>query len=388
MINRNSSITFKFLYLSVILTVLSQILQYSQYTKPLMYLMWVLTMMMVLLDNHFKIRTTTYMRRMVLGIIIIGVECLFVGIIKSNSAFFPSNYLTAICIPLFIYIVGVQIGCTVTAKHIQKIMILYCVSAIILGTYLLVTYIPSMSEWKESLTYAYAGKNAAAQILCSSAFILLFGINSEKNLLRIIKTCLAGYLIVVPLLLQCRTAMLGMCLAFFVYFMLGSTSWKKKVLLCIGIAVAIVVVLNNQQLLGYIRHALFLDKYQGANLDTFSSGRLTLYKEAFQVINENLFFGVGTYYVDGFYISIIAALGLFGAIIFYFLWFGRFYKNIKLYRSRKIFDNKTILLILMSFFYFVESLFEGYPPFGPGACAFMFWLLCGIGDSEELFAKE
>lgn len=37
--------------------------------------------------------------------------------------------------------------------------------------------------------------------------------------------------------------------------------------------------------------------------------------------------------------------------------------------------NSDAFLMCLTMFYFIESVLEGYPPFGPGVSSFMFWFL-------------
>ena len=130
-------------------------------------------------------------------------------------------------------------------------------------------------------------------------------------------------------------------------------------------------------------HSLFLDKYQGADLNTMSSGRVQNLLAALAKTAESPFIGLGEYYVDCFYINLFANVGLIGSFIFLAVWFKRIVNNAKFGKcvvTVGVVKSIQIVLLLSIPLYLVESVLEGWPPFGPGACSFMFWLLGGFCD--------
>ena len=40
------------------------------------------------------------------------------------------------------------------------------------------------------------------------------------------------------------------------------------------------------------------------------------------------------------------------------------------------------LLLTMTIYYTFTSILEAYPPFGPGSCSFLFWIINGFVDIE------
>ena len=60
-------------------------------------------------------------------------------------------------------------------------------------------------------------------------------------------------------------------------------------------------------------------------------------------------------------------------------------KNIKIYRISIISDNNDKICqttVVMSIFYLVISIFEGFPPYGPGVASMAFWLFSGYLDGK------
>ena len=90
--------------------------------------------------------------------------------------------------------------------------------------------------------------------------------------------------------------------------------------------------------------------------------------------------GTGHYRVDDLYLCILSDVGLIGFVPIISLWIVRIAKNISAYHKNK--TPFTSCVLCLTVFYFGESLFEAYPPFGPGVCAFMFWVVCAFLDAR------
>ena len=188
------------------------------------------------------------------------------------------------------------------------------------------------------------------------------------------------------MIMQCRTSLLALFVAIIV---LLCCSRNKRILIAVVIcAVALLILSPTVQT--YVSHALFLDKYRGADLNTFSSGRMDVWSDALVAAKESPLIGLGSYYVDCFYINTYANIGLFGSLFVFMLWGIRVAVN-----SFRGFNARHQLTFLnwlwvtafsLTVFYLIESILEGNPPFGPGASSFLFWMLSGLLDASD--AKE
>ena len=121
----------------------------------------------------------------------------------------------------------------------------------------------------------------------------------------------------------------------------------------------------------FIDQALLLTKNAGADINTFSSGRLDGWDRALATFAKSPFFGCGRYYVDCSYISVLAEIGILGFVLVESVWITRAVSNFKAGSGL----NSDAFLMCLTMFYFIESVLEGYPPFGPGVSSFMFWFL-------------
>lgn len=265
----------------------------------------------------------------------------------------------------------------------RAILAVYILASAVYLAWVLANYFPGLGVWLDSQVYLYSSKNSLGQICGVSAVVLLLA-GSEAGTVPRKALCwlLAAALTVGVLLVQCRTAVLAVALsAVFLLFMRR----KKRILLVVG-AVALLVVLASPALRDFLAHAFFLDKYEGADANAFSSGRFGLWELALSRTSGSELFGLGDYYVDNLYIDIYANLGIVGLLIFMAVWVPRIVVNVRRGLSSWTDGSEMGLLqqavAALTVFYVVESMLEGQPPFGPGTCSFLFWMACGYLDGK------
>lgn len=366
-------------YIAIALSVFSQISQLETIIKPVMYLMWIAWAFFCLVSEDFKLHVTSYLKIFLLTIVVlffVNVLQIFLGIgIGVNS------YLRVIGVPFFLYVAGVQFEKKLSYQVLTRILMCYVLSSLILAIFIIIMYLPSLSSWMSSVTYLYGNKNSAAQIFISSSLILIFRIKGSNKITTVFRICMAFFFIIVSMLLQCRTAIIAFLVAILVYVFFYIKG-KKKLFVILVLGISIGVLLSDNSVFEIIRHTFLLDKYSGGDLNDLSSGRVDDYILGIESFIDHPFIGNGSFYADDLYISAFASLGGFGGLAIISCLFIRFYINHQIKEEKNDLDTNLILWIL-SIFYFVVSLFEAYPPFGPGVCSCMFWLMCGFVDRER-----
>ena len=169
-----------------------------------------------------------------------------------------------------------------------------------------------------------------------------------------------GYLLVLCGLSQCRTAILGLaCVVIYNILIYSKHKAKWIFLICFAICGLLVFSETRQ----FISQVFLINKYAGADLNTMSSGRLGLYAKAIDTFLASPFVGVGRYYVDCSYIYILAESGMIGFLLIEYVWIKRIISNL---RQKYSLYARPHMLMSFVIFYFIESLLEGQPPFGPG----------------------
>jgi len=243
-----------------------------------------------------------------------------------------------------------------------------------------VDYVPSLTVWLASAVYIYGSKNSAAQLMAVASILLLCTYNTNAKKHRVlIKYCSLGFLLAVVLLIRARAAFVGILVSMIFYPIMIRRFRLRYILLLMAF---LIFALSDQRVLQLLKNAFLLNRYAGQGLDAFSSGRLTFYGRALDRFLEFPLIGVGKYYVDNLYINVLTELGIVGGVPILLLWFCRAIMNA---RMTQVGRESDIFMALrcMTIFYLSESLFEAYPPFGPGATTFIFWLLCGYVDGRK-----
>lgn len=364
------------LYLTVILTVLSQIDIIGSFARPLMYICWVFLAASLLIIKHGKISGSGFLRIFILNYFLYVLFCLITTSLGYNHL--SSQYLRIMFIPILMTIIGNLFQDVLDDESIYRMCELYVISALIYAVYINVTDFSSYQTWLNSNIYAFASKNSAAQIWSIAIFAILFilipnGIKKTKYLWLII----AFYFIVILAMSQCRSALLGMVFVVIYNVLVHS---KHKILWTAGIVGIVIVLYILPTTREFINQTLLLDKYVDADLNTVSSGRIDSWSRALRIFDENninFLIGTGKYYVDCSYISVLTESGLIGFLLIEPIWLYRIITNFKMKDISFARDN---MFSSMTVFYIVVSFLEGFPPFGPGVSSFMLWMLCAIGD--------
>lgn len=377
--NKSSSITWLFLELAIVVSVFSQIETISKVMHPFMYLSWILVIGWGIIKNNFGIKISSFTKKFIVSYIAFCSFCLIVG--QFDELYLSANYLRVLTVPLLLTIAG-NLYSDMDKTLLNRLTILYLICSIIFAFWVQITYFASYGAWLTAQTYLFEQKNSAGQIWCAAIFAALFLVEYNNNIQKYLAYAGSFYLFVITAVCQCRTSILGIAVAIATYAMSRS---KHKILLILLVILIAVLAWFTPFTRQFIEQALLLNKYEGADLDTFSSGRLGGYEIAFSYIFKSPIIGIGKYYVDCSYISILAETGLVGFFLIEFIWAN---KMLRCYRFNGEAKEK-IFLFFITTFYIVESMLEGFPPFGPGVSSFMFWFLSEIlCEQQVVYVKE
>lgn len=370
-----------FLCIVVAITFLSQYpIQNNSSIRLLMYMMWALFGIYIVFSSKI-IKFTCFSALYAIIYIFLFLYCCFLSILGFQHI--HSGFLYAMIIPLCMYIIGTYLTNKTSFNSLKLILIGYIIFAFLLGGFVVIQYIPSLAFWLDASEYLYSGKNSLAQILMSAALIVLFFKFPKKWWCNVIRVFIAAILIFFCALLQCRTALLGLFVAIFLY-----SFFNKKIaaFFWIGVVIAVFLILLIPKLYEIVEQALGLNRTD-TSWDGISSGRLSLYKEALMQFFSSPFIGTGDYYVDNFYLAVLTELGVIGGIPIILLFLVRIIITVRTFLNNKKSAYNALLFCLI-IFYFIESLLECYPPFGPGVTSFMFWILCGYFDMYNSRKKK
>lgn len=359
------------LNIAIIVSVLSQIAPDVFMLRASLYVAWFLIIGYMMIERRHSFYISEFTKVFFCCYVMFALFCAFNMIV--NSEYTVPNYLRVLLSPLAICIVGDACS-DIDEKDLQASIKLYFICAVLYAICVNYKYLPSYSTWLAMRVYAFPSKNSAAQIWGAAILfsVLLIECNNKRQ--KIIQYIFTFYLFIIVCACQCRTALLGLSMALFVYVLIKS---QRKILILLSVAAAIIVGLKIPFIKAFINQALMITKYAGADLNTFSSGRLYFWNNAIQTFNKSPVIGNGKYYVDCSYLMVLAETGVVGFVLIECVWGYRIFTNVVCKN-----DNAKFLLCI-TIFYFVESVLEGYPPFGPGVCSFMFWLISQIITNQR-----
>lgn len=370
--NRNNHAIVLLCMITIAITVLTQVPSLATVVRPLMYVLWVLLLCAGVISNSFRIPLNRFLILYIITVFILGFEC----IILSNSHS-DSYAMQIVPLPLVCYIAGLLIAQKADETLISNNLLTFYAVSFLMFSYIFYTYIGSFRTWYTANYYIYEQKNSAAQIIGCTILLSAFLIQPRAKWMNVGKNISLALLFLIIIAMQCRTALFSLLITATLYYF-TVLHGKRKVIVTAILVGAIIAVINSDVLSQYVYKAFVFNERKTRNLDYFTSGRLTYFTNAWGLFVEHPLVGTGHHRVDDLYLCILSDVGLVGFIPIIVLWIDRIVRNITaFFKNRTPF---TACLMCLTIFYFSESIFEAYPPFGPGVCAFMFWIVCAFSD--------
>ena len=364
---------------AILVTFLSQIYYENQILKNFLYSSWVILFVYLLVINKARLRLTRFSTVFLFGYLLYCTITFVLGTLISERQI--PNYIVVLLVPLFVTICSDLYKNILNDSDIHKLCKNYIILCVIFGFYLLIIAFRYYNTAGASASeYAIEQKNSAGQII-GIGILLTFYLFAKKTT-GWKKSFACGILLFLLYILtktQCRSAMVAVFLVALLctiqYIITNKRATRKNVA-----AITLIILLCLiffEQIANILTNAFLFEKYNGADLNAISSGRIELIKIALQNYQNNLLFGIGRYYVDCSYIDILVENGIVGFVIIEFIWAYRIILNFK---------NRNInnLMFGMTLFFIVESIFEGFPPYGPGGCCFLFWFLSELNLSKNV----
>lgn len=261
-------------------------------------------------------------------------------------------------------------------KGSEKVLIIISIGIFIVTIYLgfAIYYNFLVGYDITSRIYAYQSKNSMAQILLAGMMVGLFCAMPRYKKYMYLWIGGALFLTVVIFLLKSRATLIGL---FFVcaYMMIKYPNKKiRRIALAVGILIVIYFCYNQSLFYSIVDNFIYAGR-DANDIDDVTSGRLTIAAGKLSNMEGNIIFGVGHNYLDCMPIAIFIQYGIVGWLIYllFFIWMSKVV----------IINNKDDGMLGLSTFllfsiYMINSLFEAYPPFGPGAKCFILWMFFGF----------
>lgn len=364
--------------------------QFSEGLTPIFFACWLSLLLLTVAAGRDRLVFCEYSLVFILAALL-GLPIFFAAAAVTGETGYLTGFYMLLVKTLFMYLIGYCLCASERTSAIWGVILaVYLVSAAAYAAWMMITYFPGLGSWLDSPTYLFAQKNSAGQIVGVSSILAILIASGRSRSVRLMLYAYAAATFAVVVFMQCRSAMLGCAAAFSFLFV----SRGHKRVFIVAVVCATLIYFLSGEVHDLVDHALLLDKYQSMSIDSMSSGRVGLWSDALMLFSANPFFGVGDYYVDNMYINCLVNVGIFGGLPFFALWIWRIARNNGLSRISTSEDALGIeqhipgWLPALTIFYLVESVLEGFPPFGPGSCAFMFWMMCGFSDSLRAIAVE
>lgn len=330
---------------------------------------WFLSFIILLSINRFKI--SRYLFKLLLLTIIFIILILTLSIIY-NKNYFSSSMIYSLAISLFIIIIGSLISPFFNRDTFQKILISYVLSSLIVSIVVFIKYF-GFGFSLNTRIYAYSSKNSLSQILFTSVIIFYCYFKPKNNFQNIIKILIIIFQIFMLVILRSRATILGLVIVSFFIIFSKSMNKKKKIIVIIGGILLLILLFISDNFNDIVLNNIIFAGRDINDLDNLSSGRISIIREFPILIKNNWLTGIGPFYFECFPLSAILQFGLFAGGILIYISLLPLITSIK----RKSNDLWEILYFL-SIGYFINSLFEGLAPFGPGIKCYFLWLLFGI----------
>ena len=374
-----------FIIFCIVISVISQIQPIQAVARPIMYVSWPTACLYYVLIFKGKLHLSKFTVYFAIIYSLFIFYCLTCYLFGAENL--KSSYLNLLYIPLMFCFIGDCYSLYITSLRFERLCQIYVWIALLFAIWVHFNYFRSYGSWLNSMSYDFGQKNSAAQVWASAILINVFLIKYKSSLSRRLGLCITVYFLFLIFVSHCRAVLLGLALVFFYNIIVYS---KHKILWIIIGLLTLPIGLTVSSFQNFINHSLLLTKYGNTDIDAFSSGRLGLYLLAWKDFFSSPLIGVGRYYVDCSYLSILTENGIIGFIMIESIWLYKIIIHFLSALKYKIYKNSNQFRFLISIliFYIVESFLEGFPPFGPGVSSMAFWLFTAILLRKNYYMQE
>jgi len=292
-----------------------------------------------------------------------------------TSIYIKSGLVYQIYLSVFIFLIGFISGRYLNDVDLKKISGAYFVASLIVCINIFFNYIYGYSI--NDRMYLYASKNSISQILLTGFIIILL---IKFNFSKVIKILSAFFILMVLFYLKSRATLISVPFVF-LYFIINSKISKKFKIMLGCLIIGVLFFLINSTFSNIFIYDIAFAGRDALYLDDISSGRIYQWQNFFYELDDNWLFGIGDIYRESFILTSILTFGFPIGLLLIFL---SFYPIIWGY---KFLNKKTEIysvFILIAIAYFINSIFEGYAPFGPGTKCFFLWFLFGLLSTSSI----
>lgn len=369
-----------YIYLVALACFLSNISQLPSFvstgmTQKLNMPIWIVLLLYLFIKKRIKIFYSTFKMFYAIGVVFLLI--LLLSIFTDNT-YFSSSIFQCLILSFYIYSLGTFVGSNFTDKDLRFICLSYAVSATIVAISIYLEYF-SVGFDITSRVYAYSSKNSISQILFTSIIILMF-IHFEKfKIFNWLKNLAIIFEVVLLMVLKSRATIIGFIICL-IYIIVGKKFNRKlKYLLMTILIIGALTLLFNDNLFNMVVDNIMFAGRDASNLDSLTSGRVSILSEFPILIDGHWLTGVGALYFECFPLSCILQFGIVAGFVIMGISYTPIIKGIKFDRS----DIYVSIFTIVCIGYGINSIFEGLAPIGPGVKCYFMWLMYGILSTRK-----
>lgn len=356
--------------------------QQSNYARNIVIGLWCVLLFIAVFHKTIYVRENPLIILCYLNYFVFVINSL-IGFLCGNHEIFSNHFFRTVTISIIILSIGYLMSFDFSHESMKKILMVYMYSIIIFSIPLFTIYLVNGDVSTSQYSYKF-GKNEISVLLLCALIIMLICFTPKSLLSKIVFLIGLFFILIDLVLLRCRSVYFGVIITFvFVLFKRNAISkWVKIIVVLLLTLFILFFILNRDALNFFINKILFAGR-DGDSIDSISSGRVTIIKDAMKVFRQNFLFGVGSYEtVDCIYVSILTNYGIMGYPLIVLTFIPLIY-NISQMKNGK---SSFLCLGLISLSLFFVGLFEELAPFGPGTRCYILWLMTGISfglDNDE-----
>jgi hypothetical protein len=358
------------LHITTLITVFSQfpfVIYAHSSARVLMYSAW-LFLFAVSLCTMGPTFLSKANSRLVYAFLAFLTYCLTMHILMGDG-YINGMYLRPVFTSIFCYMMGDLASRFLAPTHLKRLLYVYVFAVVCVAAYLYTAYFSDIGSWLEAQTYAYGAKNSIGPIIGSAIIVLAYGLAPINLARRALRLGLIASLLLVLVLLENRAGIVSLT-SVYLATLLRSKERRLRHWLPVLLFVALMVLAGPFS--AAIHKSLQIRKLGLTDANALSSGRVEQIAESGRMFLNQPLTGTGNWYVDSFPISILTEMGIVGAMPAFAMLFILVRSNL----SGEVASLARLVKALMAFA-LVQCVFEGLPPFGPGVCYFLLWLLSG-----------
>lgn len=263
--------------------------------------------------------------------------------------------------------------------NLNKIGIYIYITTIILAIYVYLEYYRGADLTGE---YAFVAKNSFAYILVGAIIFSYTVIDTSKKSTKYAINTISCILSLIIIVSRSRAVILGLFFLFIYY----AIKVRSKIIFISLILLSLLVVcfiVANEELFELIVYGMFLGTDDISDINQLSTGREDVFIEGLTKYKGSPWIGIGRFYFDSMPLAVVFQYGLLGSMIYFYM----IYMSYLIIKGSK--RSKELYLPTKLLFYtlIINSLFEAYPPFGPGAKCFMLWMMLGFCMGDKIKKK-